>query len=109
MKIDLHKTFDSVHWQFLRELIEHMRFPLKFMTWIMRCLTSVTYKIHVNGEIGEVSKGGRCLKQEDPLTTHVCSLNGVFCKVDDGDKQQSTICFSSLMQITKVEPPYVCR
>ena len=27
MKIDLHKAFDSVHWQFLKELLHHLKFP----------------------------------------------------------------------------------
>ena len=31
MKINLHKAFDSVHWKFLKELLEHMRFPSQFV------------------------------------------------------------------------------
>ena len=62
MKIDLHKAFDSVHWQFLKELMVHMKFPPQSVNWIMGYLTSVNYKIYVNGQIGEAFKGGRGLK-----------------------------------------------
>lgn len=68
MKIDLHKAFDSVRWQFLKELMTHMKFPPQFVSWVMECITSVTYRVHVNGQIGEVFKGGRGLKQGDPLS-----------------------------------------
>jgi len=74
MKIDLHKVFDSVHCQFLRELMIHMKFPLQFVNRIMGCLTLVTYKIHVNGQIGDAFKGGRGLKQGDPLSCLLLSL-----------------------------------
>ena len=46
----------------------HMKFPPQFMNWIMGCLTSITYKIHVNGQIGEAFKGRRGLRQGDPLS-----------------------------------------
>ena len=68
MKIDLPKAFDSVNWKFLKELMEHMRFPSQFVAWVMGCITSVTYRIHVNGQIGEVFKGGSGLKHGDPLS-----------------------------------------
>ena len=68
MKIDLHKAFDSVHWNFLKELLVHMRFPTQFVSWLMACITSVSYRIHVNGHIGDLFKGGRGLKQGDPLS-----------------------------------------
>jgi len=68
MKIDLHKAFDSVHLDFLKELMDHMRFPTQFVSWLMACISSVSYRIHVNGHIGELFKGGRGLKQGDPLS-----------------------------------------
>ena len=34
----------------------------------MACITSVTYRVHVNGMQGEVFEGGKGLKQGDPLS-----------------------------------------
>ena len=68
MKIDLQKAFDSVHWQFLKELIDHLRFPSQFLAWILECITSVTYRVHVNGQAGAIFKGGRGMKRGGPLS-----------------------------------------
>jgi len=68
MKIDLQKTFDSVHWDFLKELFHHLKFPLQFITWTMACITSITYRVNVNGMQGEVFEAGRGLKQGVPLS-----------------------------------------
>ena len=45
-----------------------MRFPTHFVSWLTACITSVSYRIHVNGDIGDLFKGGRGLKQGDPLS-----------------------------------------
>jgi len=45
-----------------------MKFPSQFVAWIMGYITCATYRIHVNGHIGEIFKGGRGLKQRDPLS-----------------------------------------
>ena len=50
MKIDLHKAFDSIHWHFLKELLYHLKFPTQFISQIIACITSVSYRVHVNGQ-----------------------------------------------------------
>ena len=68
MKINLHKAFDSVHWQFLTELLTHLKFPTQFVAWIMACITSISYRVNVDGQQVKVLDGGRGLKQGDPLS-----------------------------------------
>jgi len=68
LKIDLQKAFDSVRWEFIRELLAGLKFPLVFVQWIMACITSVYFKIHINGQDHESFKGGRGLKQGEPLS-----------------------------------------
>jgi len=48
--------------------MQHLKFPPQFVKWIMGCLTSVTYKIHVNCQIEEAFKRERSLKQGDHLS-----------------------------------------
>lgn len=35
MKIDLRKAYDSISWDFMREVLEKMGFPNKFSNWVM--------------------------------------------------------------------------
>ena len=68
MKIDLQKAFDSVHWRFVKGLLNHLKFSYQFFDWIMAYLHSVSFSIHVNGKIGGEFLGRRGLKQGDPLS-----------------------------------------
>jgi len=58
LKIDIQKAFDSVHWGFLSDMLTALRFPKVFITWIMVCVTSVSFEVHINGQITGVFKGG---------------------------------------------------
>jgi len=62
MKIDLKKAFDSVHWGFLEDWLHHLKFPQPFVSWVLACIKSVTFRVHVNGMQGESFGGGRGLK-----------------------------------------------
>jgi len=68
LKIDLHKAFDSIHWEFLWELLRALKFPRLFISWIKTCITTVNFSLHTNGQEHGHFKGGRGLKQGDPLS-----------------------------------------
>jgi len=68
LKLDLQKAFDSVHWGFLRELLTSLKFPTLFVRWIIACLSSVTFTVNINWQKQGGFKGGRGLKQGDPLS-----------------------------------------
>ena len=68
LKIDIQKAFDSVHWGFLQEMLEGLKFPPLFIKWIMACVTSVSFQVHINGKDYASFKGGKGLKQGDPLS-----------------------------------------
>lgn len=45
IKIDLQKAYDSVEWVFV-ELIQHgLHFSTKFISWIILCMTTVSYSL----------------------------------------------------------------
>lgn len=50
MKVDLQKAYDSVEWVYLDQMLVELKFPLKFRGWIMKCVTTVSYSITINGE-----------------------------------------------------------
>ncbi|XP_022874142.1 uncharacterized protein LOC111392962 [Olea europaea var. sylvestris] len=51
LKIDLKKAYDSVSWDFLKGVLEGFHFPLRFIQWVMECVTSPTYSIASNGSL----------------------------------------------------------
>jgi len=50
MKIDLRKVYDSVHWESVGEMMVHLKFPPKFIEWVMACVSTPTFTISMNGE-----------------------------------------------------------
>lgn len=59
MKIDLKKAFDSVRWEFLFDVLNHFKFPPKFIFWLRACITSTKFSVKVNGSFCGFSKEQR--------------------------------------------------
>ncbi|XP_022880980.1 uncharacterized protein LOC111398292 [Olea europaea var. sylvestris] len=68
LKIDLSKAYDSVCWDFLRDVLVGLKFPSRFVHWIMKCVTSISYSIALNGTLHGFFKGEKGLRQGDPLS-----------------------------------------
>ena len=68
MKLDLRKAYDLVRWEFVKELLISLNFPNTFTTWIMVCISTPTFMIHMNGTDFSFFKGGRRLRQRVPLS-----------------------------------------
>lgn len=64
---DICKAFDTLSWSFLENITHGLRFPPKFIAWIMECITSATYSISFNGSLHGFFLGKRGVKQRDPL------------------------------------------
>jgi mannosylglycoprotein endo-beta-mannosidase len=67
-KLDIKKAFDSVRWDYLMELLQHLGFPTKFRDWIAALLSSSSSRVLLNGIAGNPIKHGRGLRQGDPLS-----------------------------------------
>jgi len=68
LKINLRKAFDSIHWDFIQEMLTTLKFPTIFTKWVMACLTSVHFTVHLNGQDQGSFKGGKGLRQVGPLS-----------------------------------------
>lgn len=68
LKLDMAKAYNRVKWSFLRSIMLRMSFDIGWVKLIMRCITSVSYSIFVNGQWGTSFHPSKGLRQGDPLS-----------------------------------------
>ena len=68
IKLDISKAFDSVRWDYLLSLLQHIGFPAKWQDWIAAILSTSSSQILLNGIPGQPINHGRGLRQGDPLS-----------------------------------------
>ncbi|XP_074291817.1 uncharacterized protein LOC141618622 [Silene latifolia] len=50
MKVDLRKAYNFIEWEFIGHMLASLKFPQRFIGWVMQCVTTSSYSIVLNGQ-----------------------------------------------------------
>ncbi|KAA3460385.1 reverse transcriptase [Gossypium australe] len=71
LKLDMSKAYDRIKRCFVERLMRRMGFCEEWTSFIMRCITSVSYTVVTNGKNREEFRPTRGLRQGDPLSLYL--------------------------------------
>ncbi|XP_050211746.1 uncharacterized protein LOC126661907 [Mercurialis annua] len=71
LKLDFHKAFDSIDWNYLLSVMRCMNFPDKWIDCMSCCLSSATTSVLVNGSPTDPIALRRGVRQADPISPYL--------------------------------------
>lgn len=71
LKLDMSKAYDRIKWPFVIGDMSSMGFPSSLVNLISRCISTISYKVMVNGQPNRSFVLERGLCQGDPLSPYL--------------------------------------
>ena len=81
IKLDMAKAYDRIEWAYLRRIMLPLGFCDSFVSVIMKCVTSVSMSVRVNGVLTETFRPTRGIRNGDPISPYLFLLcaEGLSC------------------------------
>lgn len=74
IKIDLHKAYDKLRWEFIEDTLKEARFPLPFINLVMACISSVSMQVMWNRKASDPFWPSRGIHQGDLISPYLFVL-----------------------------------
>nr|GEX46447.1 hypothetical protein [Tanacetum cinerariifolium] len=80
-KVDIQKAYDTVDWEFSKQVLIGFGFHTRMITWIMKCVTTTSFSISINGSLYGFFKGMLLLLLDHRYCSKLELIN--LCFADD--------------------------
>jgi hypothetical protein len=67
IKLGMAKAYDRVEWEYLNAIMQALGFPTSWCSLVMKCISSVSFSVRVNGVFSDNFKPTRGIRQGDPI------------------------------------------
>lgn len=74
VKLDLHKAFDSLSWDFLVAALTKFNFPRAFISWVYSYISITMYSVKINGVRQGYFGGAKGVRQGDPMSPYLFTI-----------------------------------